>query len=212
MRTKDLPMPDAIPQFFLQSSVVHPFKLHPIDGPADCVVNQALNVMVRVDGRGAEPTFERWAVLEYKEIRLGAALNQDIAWEDVLDGYSDELMALRQALYVDMVSLGSGLDYRADVEALMPVSNIACDLLYIESANLADTDIGLAALEVLIQHSNCGMAIMPLSVAPCDEEVTPRRVAQLARLGFAKMPGQPFLVLDLGMRRPSVLNGYASGC
>lgn len=207
MRTKDLSMSNAIPQIFLQASVVRLFNLHPIDEPADCVVRQALNVMVRIDGHRTQPTFERWAVLEYKEIRLGAALNQDIAWEDVLDSYSDELRALRQALYIDRASLSGGLDYRADVEALMPMSNIASDLLYIESANLADTDIGLAAVEVLLQHSNCGMAIVPIPVAVCSEECTQRRVAQLARLGFARLPGQPFLVRDLGIRRPSVLNG-----
>lgn len=208
----------SLPYFFLESNVQRPAAFFPLESSAECIVSQSLNIKVASpkaaeDGDG----FVIQGTLEYLDIKLDAALNKELSWFHAMDDYSLELSHLYDVLFGEFDGddhFPELKDEVADViERTLAMSN---NILYITSAQLADSDLGTAAIELLLDHSAAGIAVVALpglDVAhpeSLEYQIAVSRLASLSRLGFVHIPDSPFLALDLGLERPSLLGNSDS--
>lgn len=211
-----------IPYFYLQPASPYMGRLHPIEGyPNACVVQQSLNIMVPTKAPEGAVALEDAQVgdemgafdtLEYLDLRMGAALNHGVSLLDVLDCHDQNLWAAAE----DLLNLrrSSALDLILKPKVARVTGGnpwVVGDWVYVYSESFADSDIGLAAMETVLAHSNAGLAVIGLAGlrpnAPAEERrVAKDRVRNLALIGFARVPGTIHLVMDLSFKQPSVLD------
>lgn len=177
----------------------------PFKRPLDFVVTHQLEISHEADDLPAP-------LVEFAEIKLGQAMNNGVSWFDIMSEYSFETDVLYSVLFEDLDELAfeeaEYPNYRDEIDTLLVAAAHCSDILYIHSTALADSPLGLAALETLLDHSLCGIAALRLdgllNPESADYALALTRKSQLERIGFKQAEESCFMLADLGAIRPSL--------
>lgn len=196
-------MTPTIPSFYLKAAAGSS-TMCPLQQPLDFVVTHQFEILLE--------SLEDTPKVEIAEIKLGQAMNKGVSWFDVMSEYCFETDVLYSVLFEDPgehACEGEYPGYRTGIDTMLVGACHCSDILYIHSTELADSMLGLAVLETLLDHSLCGVAALRLegllNPESPDYALAMTRKSQLERIGFQQAEESCFMLADLGAIRPSLM-------
>ncbi len=170
-----------------------------------CASDYAIAHRMDVIGRwlGIDERTETLLELHYTTVLLGEAMNEGVAWSDVL-ACTPEISELG-ALTFNCAEheLSPGFE-----KAMGKDHSFGQDLLYVEADELLDRPWGLHVLRLLAQHHGhfrfmvVGLRGLVNPYSTRQKAAAKARAEQLELLNFKRYPGTGFFFFDLGRARP----------